>query len=278
VTALPILIGVTGLEKLGLVIVPLTATLLAIALFMTIGKLTPEALANPGSGALSFGGAVSAVVGAYIVGIVIQPDYGRFVRRPIGAAVAAFSELGVVFPIILLMSAVPAAALGQPDLIAALIALGIGIPALLLLILGAWMEASACLYSGSLSLANLLPRLDLIHVIIGVGIFGAVLGLVHVERVFMPFLQLLSVALPPVAAVQCALALWPTRGTMSPLAGDVGPDFRWSAIVAWIVGFGMGLASEHGFAITGIAALDSIIGALCVTALFRLSAKAARGN
>ena len=258
-----VLKGVTGLERLGQVIVPLTAVLLAIAVFMTAGKLDTAALGH-GSGALGFGAAVSAVVGSYIVGITIQPDYGRFVRRPLGAGMACFLALGVAYPLVLFMSAIPSTALGQPDLVAALVALGIGLPALGLLLMGAWMDSSACLYSGSLSLANLFPRWPLQRIVIGVGVFGAVRALLHVEDHFMPFLELLSIALPPVAAVQYSEAIRPTQNTVG------NPAFRWPAIVAWIAGTALGLASAHaGISVTGIATLDSIVGALAATVVLR---------
>ncbi len=257
-----VLKGVTGLERLGQVIVPLTAILLAIAAALTVGKLDAN-VSGSGSGALGFGAAVSAIVGSYIVGITIQPDYGRFVRRPLGAGLACLMALGVAYPLVLFMSAIPSTALGQPDLIAALTALGIGLPALGLLLTGAWMDSSACMYSGSLSLANLFPRWPLNRIVVGVGIFGAVLALLHVEDHFMPFLELLSIALPPVAAVQCSEAIRPTHPVQS-TTDD--PAFRWSAIAAWIVGTVFGLASAHaGISITGIATLDSIIGALAAT-------------
>ncbi|KZC40997.1 thiamine permease, partial [Rhodanobacter sp. FW510-R12] len=188
-----VLKGVTGLERLGQVIVPLTAILLAIAAVLTVGKLDAN-VSGSGSGALGFGAAVSAIVGSYIVGITIQPDYGRFVRRPLGAGLACLMALGVAYPLVLFMSAIPSTALGQPDLIAALTALGIGLPALGLLLTGAWIDSSACMYSGSLSLANLFPRWPLNRIVVGVGIFGAVLALLHVEDHFMPFLELLSIA------------------------------------------------------------------------------------
>ncbi len=257
-----VLKGVTGLERLGQVIVPLTAILLAIAAALTVGKLDAN-VSGSGSGALGFGAAVSAIVGSYIVGITIQPDYGRFVRRPLGAGLACLMALGVAYPLVLFMSAIPSTALGQPDLIAALTALGIGLPALGLLLTGAWIDSSACMYSGSLSLANLFPRWPLNRIVVGVGIFGAVLALLHVEDHFMPFLELLSIALPPVAAVQCSEAIRPTHPVQS-TTDD--PAFRWSAIAAWIVGTVFGLASAHaGISITGIATLDSIIGALAAT-------------
>ncbi|WP_181302030.1 cytosine permease [Rhodanobacter sp. PCA2] len=264
---LVVLKGVSGLERLGQVVVVLTVVLLLVGVAMTWHALGPAGL-DHGSGSLTFGEAVSAVVGSYIVGIVIQPDYGRFVRSPSRAALAVLWALGLVYPISLFLSAVPAAALNQPDFSVALISMGIGLPALLLLFLGAWMGAAACLYSGSLSLANLLPRLKMNWVVVGAGSLGALLALLHIDRHFMPFLQLLSVTLPPVATVQCFDVLW---------AGRHGSVWNRSSletgvsITAWIVGSAIGLGGEHHvFEATGIATLDAILGTLMAMGIGRL--------
>lgn len=250
--------GVEGLERLGAILVPLTFVLLVIAVSMTFSAFSRAPLGS-GSGAMTIGAGVSAVVGSYIVGIIIQPDYGRFVRSPARAAFAVFAALGVSFPLVLSLSAIPALALHKSDLIAALIFLGIGIPALALLLMGAWIDASMSLYSGSLALAKLLPRLRFGHIVHGGGVIGMVFALAHMERHFMPFLQLLGVTLPPVAAVQCVTALWPENAALLSMPRQ---SVRLGALAAWAIGSAIGIASEHGvLSIAGVAAIDSIIGA-----------------
>lgn len=266
--ALVVLKGIRGLERLGRVIVPLTLILLVIAVVMTLGSFDHTAM-RTGSGTLSFQSAVSAVIGSYIVGIVIQPDYGRYIRQPVHAGLAAFAALGLIYPLILVMSALPSIALGRPDLIASLIALGIGVPALVLLLLGAWIDAAACLYSGSLSLANLFPRIRLSHLILAATLIGAALALMHVERQFMPYLNLLSVTLPPVAAVQCAHALT-SGGHGHHIKRVLEPKIRWTPMCAWFAGTTFGLLSDRDWiGISYIAALDSIIAAVAVLFLLR---------
>jgi cytosine permease len=261
--------GVDGLERLGAILVPLTFILLLIAVGMTASALSRAAF-DHGSGATTFGAGVSAVIGGYIVGIIIQPDYGRFVRSPGRAAFAAFAALGIAYPLILCLSAMPSLALGKSDLIAALIALGIGLPALALLLMGAWIDASMCLYSGSLALAKLLPGLRFRNIVLGGGVVGMLFALGHMERQFMPFLQLLGVTLPPVAAVQCVTALWPENAAVSARPPQL---IRLGALGSWVIGIAVGAGSARiGLSITGIAAVDSIVGAGVAAIAFRLLA------
>jgi cytosine permease len=245
--------GVTGLEHVGMVIAPLLLALIAWTFYKGCGTAAAPA-GVPGN--MGFGAAVSAVGGEYVVGIVIQPDYGRFVRRPGGAGVAAGLALGVAFPCILALAAIPTFNCGAPDLIAVMVGVGIGLPALVLLVLGAWIDASACLYSGSLSLTNQVRRFKLSWVTAACAAVGAAIAILHAEQVFMPFLALLGVAFPPVAAVNILHTL------RSRAAEDTGqpPALRPVALLAWVLGSVTGYLTSHEyFTVTGIASIDSVL-------------------
>jgi cytosine permease len=111
--------GVRGLEQVGMVIAPLLLVLLAYTFYRGCPPSAVSVL--PTSNSLGFGAAVSAVVGEYVVGIVIQPDYGRFVRRPVSAGIASGLALGVAFPCILTLSAIPTFKCTATDLIAVMV-------------------------------------------------------------------------------------------------------------------------------------------------------------
>ena len=244
--------GVKGLEHVGMVIAPLLLALIA----WTFYKGCPPVARTSIPATLGFGAAVSAVVGEYVVGIVIQPDYGRFVRRPVGAGVAAGVALGVAFPCILTLAAIPTFRCGAADLIGVMVMVGIGLPALALLMLGAWIDASACLYSGSLSLTNQVKRFKLPWVTASSAAIGCIIAVLHAETVFMPFLAILGVAFPPVAAVNILHTV--TSQSMQ----DRGPPpaLRPVALVSWALGSVGGYLTSHDyFTVTGIASIDSIV-------------------
>lgn len=244
--------GVKGLEHVGMLIGPLLLALIAWTFYK--GCTPVRSPAVPAS--LGFGAAVSAVVGEYVVGIVIQPDYGRFVRRPIGAGIAAGIALGVAFPCILTFAAIPTFLCGAADLIGVMVMVGIGLPALALLVLGAWIDASACLYSGSLSLTNQVKRFKLPWVTACSAGIGCIIAVLHAETVFMPFLAILGVAFPPVAAVNILHTLT-SRSLKDP---GSPPALRPVALVSWALGSIIGYLTSHDlFTVTGIASIDSIV-------------------
>ncbi|MGH8286991.1 MAG: cytosine permease [Steroidobacteraceae bacterium] len=261
--ALIALRGVAGLERLGMIIAPLLILLLLWTVSRDCG-VTPFVVASAAPEKIGFDAAVSAVIGIYIVGIVIQPDYGRFVRRPGRAAFASGMALAVAYPAILAFSSIPAMKCGAPDLISVMVAVGIGVPALALLFLGAWIDASVSLYSGCLSLTNQFRPLRLPWVIVCVAILGCFLAALHAEQHFMPFLVALGIALPPVAAV-LVLDVFMRRPNTGAPAGR--PPVRWTSCMAWFAGSVAGYGSQAGWiSISGIASVDSILVAAAVVA------------
>jgi len=265
--------GVNSLQKLGALLVPLTFVLLIASVVLTLHSSGAAEPVRPAGPPLAFSSAISAVVGSYIVGIIIQPDYARFVRQPGRAVIAEIAALGAAYPTILLLAALPAIALGKPDLITALIALGLGIPALVLLLLGAWIDASSCLYSGSLALAVLFPKLRLARIVMGASVVSALLALVHAERHFLSFLEVLGTSLPPLAAVQCTTALLKRREHSDSPGATPARRINGTAFVSWALGIAVGAISQRpGWSFTGLAVVDSVAAAAIATLVIHVVA------
>lgn len=242
--------GAKGLERIGNVLIPVTAIVLLLSVYLVIPNLD-KVWAFTGKGPLDFASCVAAVVGTVIVGVVIQPDYGRFVRRPRDAALGSGLSLGLVYPLILTMSAIATLALGASEVISAMIVLGFGLPALVVLLLGAWIETSASMYSASLSLANQLPRVGFPAIVGAIWLVGVVLVISGVGGAFIPFLMALGLALPPLAAVLIlSHFLVPTQVSW---AGAI------LAAACCVAGTLAGLLTTRGgIMLTGLPVLDSI--------------------
>jgi len=259
------LAGATGLERLGSILVPVTLLVLLTSVAFVSSRLTSIS-ELPGSGSIEFGQAVSAVVGSYIVGIVIQPDYGRFVRRPRYAALGALAALGIAFPLVLTLSSLASMALGAPQLISAMILLGFGLPALIVLLLGAWIDTSACLYSASLSLVNQFPRFRFLPVVVCVTLVGIVLVAVGADKVFIPFLVALGLCLPPLASILVLSTIIPPAS----FPNTEGQTDRagWVPMVSWAGGIATAVcASRDIVTLTTLPALDSILAAAALFVL-----------
>ncbi len=264
--------GTAGLERMGQILVPMILLCLLLSLALTARRANLLVL-GAGSGATGFGAAVSAITGSYIVGIVIQPDYSRFVRRPVPAGFATAAALGLAFPFILLLSALPTLALGMPNLIAVMIVLGLGVPALVILTLGAAIDTSACLYSGSLPIASELRHVRLSTVIAAVAVFAIAATLFHVEIWFIPFLVLLGVSLPPLATVLIVQVLAHRSAEYGDLATSQG--IAWRPLAAWFGGAAAGaLADHHVITLSGLPAADSVGVALLILVVLGIISRA----
>ncbi|MBC6402927.1 MAG: cytosine permease [Hyphomonadaceae bacterium] len=249
--------GFKGIDKLALILVPFLILFMSYAAVISVGDLKG---ASPQNSVITFRDAVSAVIGSYIVGVVIQPDYSRFARNLKHAMWAVFAALGVCFPVVIILAAIPAAATGEQDIIAVMAALGIGVPAFLLLLLGTWSSNVLSLYSSGLSIATILTRQTLARIVFGVGVLGTAVGLLTVQAYFVDFLILLGVAIPPIAAIYVVDGLYFRRGKYPAELGDTDAPIKLNIMMAWALGVSAGAISHFGIAtITTIASIDSIL-------------------
>lgn len=248
--------GFKGIDKLALWLVPLMVFFIIAAAYLALGSSDVDLLWQKKQ-EISFTSAVSAVVGSYIVGVVIQPDYSRFAKSPKGASLAAGLSLLLVFPIVLILTSIPAIISQQSDLILIMVAIGIGTPAFFLLLLSSWSSNVLCLYSSSLSINTICPSLSLKNITLFIGALGTVIALTDVQVYFIEFLILLGILIPPVGAIYC-LNFWINKNNTVIVTGNT--NYHWSAIYAWLTGCLLGWLNYQGyFTLTQIASLDSIV-------------------
>src|SRR5690606_23099716 len=143
--------GFKALDKLALFAVPLMMLFLGVLAWFSVGlKSWDEIVATTGSG-MDAGVAVSLVVGSYIVGCILLPDLCRYARRASDGVFAAFVSLGVAFPAVFFVAALPSLATGELDLVVVMMALGLGFPALAMIVFATWTTNANNLYSTSLT-------------------------------------------------------------------------------------------------------------------------------
>ncbi len=250
--------GFKGIDKLALALVPVMLGFLMMAAWMSLPQL--EQWTEPTGGTpMTLTTAISAIVGSYIAGVTIQPDYARFARSRRAALGSAFVALAISFPILLFCTAIPSIAYNEPDLLNVMIALGIGIPAFLLLILAAWSSNVLSVYSGALALATVFRRLDLRVLIVGVGTLGTLLALAGAGDYLIEYLVLLGITIPPISSIYLVdTLLFRKRFDEAELIKR--PRLALKALATWIAAVSVGACSHLGFfTLTSVAALDSIV-------------------
>ncbi|MEQ8800820.1 MAG: cytosine permease, partial [Haliea sp.] len=201
-------------------------------------------------------------------GVIIQPDYSRFARNARHAVGAAFVALGLCFPTVMFLAAIPGSALSQVDLRGLLLAMGVGLPAFTLLFLGAWSSNVLCLYSSSLSMSTVIRRATFWKVVVTIGVLGTLLALVDAQTYLVNFLVLLGITIPPVGAIYLVEALLLRRSLKAP-AADASPALpritQWRAVLAWALATGFGFAVQNELlAITGVSSIDAILASAAI--------------
>lgn len=250
--------GFSGIDKLALYLVPFMVVFIGYAAFLALSKSGGSSLEVTDS--FTYQTAISAVVGTYISGVIIQPDYSRFAVNTRHAIWSVFIALGVIFPMIQFFSAIPSMATGEPNVVVVMAILGIAIPAFFLLFLGAWSSNVLCLYSSGLSIATILERFKLRHIIVAIGVIGTAIAFIPAQAYLINYLVLLGVTIPPIGAIYIIDAFFVRRFKMSIEDLDSVTSFRPSAFVAWIGAAVAGyLSNQTGVGVTSIASLDSLI-------------------
>lgn len=258
--------GFDGIDKLALLLVPAMLFFLAYAAWITWDGGVGSAQTG---GDMSFSQAVSAVIGCYIAGVVIQPDYSRFARNRRHAVYAAFIALGVSFPVLQMLAAVPSVATGEQDLIKIMVMIGIGLPAFLLLLLSSWSSNVLCLYSSGLSFSTVFTRTHLKTLLILIGVIGTALALVHAQSYLISFLMILGIGIPPIAAIYVMDVLVIRKGCCEPETLSQEPAIGMTAFFSWGIGLAVGVAASNDIAtVTGIAALDTVVSASVIYLVF----------
>jgi len=262
------LMGFRALDILATLTTPLKLLLLAVTVGVALSRTTTAHLwVEPATPALTLGGGISFVVGGVIVGALLTPDLARLATTRVQAALAGFLAFAVGQPLVLILAGIPARLTGESNLVEIMVKLGLGLPAILVVILSAWSSNAYNLYAITL-VYRTLSRQPLWRLAAFGGAFGAAMALAGIAARLTPYLVLLGIAVPPIAGVYLSsyYAHWISREVQSNVA------WRWSSLVAWLLGVSLAaLESPLGFSLTGMVALDSLlISIIAYAALHRI--------
>lgn len=265
--------GFRTLDRLAMVAVPFVGVILIAVCVVALGD-NPAPDLGPVAAPpvpMSFGIALSSLVGGNLLTVAAMPDLSRFIRTERGAISAMLLSFPFCAPLIMLVSALIALTTGQTDIMKLVVALGFGLPALAMLVLSVWTINALNLYSAGLSLAATFPRLKQGWIIVIGGAVGCLFALLGIINSFIPFLIALGLIIPPIAAIYVIDGFVTFRGRDEVETLPV----RWEAIGVWIGSLAVTLpAMQLGWTLTTVPALDAtILAAGAYLAVLRLRRK-----
>ncbi|NNG58591.1 purine-cytosine permease family protein [Sphingomonas paucimobilis] len=245
--------GIAVISRAPLVFLPLLVLLLSCVLFLTVRSLGATPLAMTPK---ALGSGVSAIIGSYIAGCLIMPDYSRFVRSGRAAMSATALALGPVYGLVLCTYALAAIATGQT--LPTGILDGLGLPAVIgfVLPIGLLQNGVMCLYSSSLATSQLVPSAPVKTVAILLAVIGAGLAFSGASAFFVSFLVVLGIVFPPALALLICTGLDPSMRR----EGERTRPWSASRLITWSAGVASAISSEWlGFGLTGFSAIDGFI-------------------
>ena len=250
--------GFKTLDRLAMVAVPLVGVILIAVCVKALGAgpidLAPrESPPEP----MSFGIALSALVGGNMLTVAAMPDLSRFIRTERGAIVGMGLSFPFAAPVLMLVASLIALATGKTDIMELVVGYGFGAPALLMLLLSVWTINALNLYSAGLSMAATFPKAPQWIFTIAGGAVGCLFAIMGIINSFIPFLVTLGLIIPPIAAIYVIDGYFVFRGEA---ASQRPAAFRWAAIAVWLGSLAVTMpATALGVTLTTVPALDATI-------------------
>lgn len=257
--------GFSALQRLSDITVPLLLIVLGVTAYLGAKALSFESLFETPENAIGLGFGISTIAGALATSVTIFPDLCRFARTPAQSRLAAGITFGFGLPAVLLLAAIPSVATHERDLVVIMTSLGLGVPALVLLVFKAWATNSGNLYSGSLGFATILERLPQWGVVIAAGTIGIALAAFGISDHLRPYLMLLGITIPPVCGIYLADFFLLRKQTYNLEDLPRLPRISWVAFLAWGSAIAVGtLTARDILTLSGIPACDAIVTAFIV--------------
>lgn len=241
-------LGIRALSILGMVAAPMFVVLAAVSLWLIstaptgLGGIWNYPGVASGVGSMSIGAGITLVVATFADSGTMTADFTRWAKNGRTAVVAASSAFPIANGIAFLVGATIVASGAVADPAAnggnflPFIANGHGwllsTLALLFIFINLGSVCTHCLYNGAVGWSHILgSKMRLLTIVLGV--LGTIAALAGVWSLFLDWLNILGVFVPPIGAVVIMDQLIMRR----PHAADVEiKTVRWTAFAAWAIG------------------------------------------
>jgi len=272
--------GYRSISKLSTLAVPLLLLLLVVGVIVAFATQGADELDAPVEATITFGGAVSLVMGIFILGVVSAPDMARWAKTPRQAMAAGFVGFFFGNSIIIVVAIVLARLMDESELMTIYFALGLGLAAVVVLILAQWTTNTTNIYSAALSFASINGRLNRRTLTIAGGAIGIVIAVFGAADFFVPFILAIGVVIAPYGGVYLASYLTGRRSGRFDADADherlALPTIDGWAVAAWVGGIVVALATTNPadglgfgwFSLTTISALDGLIAGFVIFLAF----------
>ncbi|MEW9077632.1 cytosine permease [Terrisporobacter glycolicus] len=248
--------GMKSLTILSMIAVPAIAILGSISAGKAITDVGGIAglLSIESSGTMTMSAALAAVVGTFISGGTLTPDFTRFSKdKKIAVSTTVIAFL-IGNSLMLAFGAIGAMATGQADISEVMFTQGLIIPAIIILGLNIWTTNDNALYGSGLGFANITKQPKSRMVIVN-GAIGTLLAMILYNN-FMTWLNMLNSFIPATGAVLIADYFIINKGKYTEFKNTKFKAVNINAVIAWITGV------IGAYTIPGITPVNSVLTAI----------------
>lgn len=252
--------GFKAIDRLALIAVPFLLLALIAVVIVSLRHTSFSDLVKIEAEGLDMATAISAVVGAAIVGVVLTPDLTRYTRTTIDCVVASFVGQGGGMISAYVLGMIPVLVWNELEPMNYMFIMGYGGLALGVLVFATWTTNTVNLYSTALAARASIPVGQYRSVTVVSGIVGTGAALIGIVDNLIDFLVVLGLLVPPIAGVYLCDFFLLERTDFSSARLDERPPIRVNAVV---VGIGSGILATWMYysdlSLTTIAPLDSLV-------------------
>lgn len=251
--------GYKGLSILSYIAVPLIVFIATWGVKLSINDVGgwSNAMAITPVGNITVGAGIVMVVGSFAGGASAQADITRYAKDAKAAWVSSIVGYILANTFIVVAGYLTTLTTGIGDLPKAMLGLGLGFPALIILIMAQWTTNDNNLYTSALGLANIF-NIEKSKITLIIGIVGSILGGLGIADYFANWLNILGIGIPPMAGVIIA-DYYIIRKQNYNIDQSKIPAWNINAIIAWALGSVIGFVLK-----AGIASINSLIASMII--------------
>lgn len=269
--------GYRSISRLSTLAVPLLLILLIVGIVVAFATRGSEALTADTAAVYSFGGAVSLVMGIFVLGVVSAPDMARWAKTPKQAMAAGF--FGFLFgnSIIIIVAVILSKLLNETELMTMFFVLGLGGFAVIVLILAQWTTNTTNAYSAAISFSSISKRFSRRTLTIIGGVIGIIVAVLGAADWFINFISAIGIVIAPFGGVYIANFFANRKHPRFQHHSEV-PRITILPVVAWLLGIATALMTTQTsdglgfglFSLTLIPALDGLLVAFVAALAFEV--------
>ncbi|MDX1406181.1 MAG: cytosine permease, partial [Woeseiaceae bacterium] len=193
--------GFKAIDRLALVAVPFLLLALIAVVVISLQHTSFGDLLQVEAQSMDMATAISAVVGAAVVGVVLTPDLTRYTRTVRDCVVASFVGQGGGMTAAYVLGMIPVLVWNELEPMNYMFIIGYGGLALGVLVFATWTTNTVNLYSTALAARASIPFGNYRSVTVISGIVGTFAALIGIADNLIDFLVVLGLLVPPIAGV-----------------------------------------------------------------------------